>query len=342
MARLAEQKDWLDIAGLAHLAEAFYAAGNKDKALSLLPATPPQGAIATTTTGRLTTRVQQEAVWLSALLEIEPDHPMTAPLAASLNKARSNGRWGSTLNNAAVIAALARYQAMTGLDQPQFTGTIEPPSGQATPFSSKEPVSLELHDVVKPVQVSSEGRGMIYVIVTSRGLIRDNLIEPYERQLSVQRRWTGRKGEPVDTNDLAVGDLVQVEITIRTTGETVHNIAIVDALAGGMEVENPRLATSARTGGPEGDPLPEVERILERFGRPQAREAGGGRPDHVEFLDDRVVVFCTAGPQPRTFRYALRVITAGEFALPPIQASCMYDESVACLGKAGRVMVRAR
>lgn len=123
----------------------------------------------------------------------------------------------------------------------------------------------------------------------------------------------------MDANNLAVGDLVQVEITVRTTGPTVHNIAIVDALAGGMEVENPRLATSAA----------------------QTGESEGDLPDHVEFLDDRVVLFCSAGPEPRTFKYALRVITAGEFAQPPIQASCMYDESVACLGKAGRVTVRA-
>jgi hypothetical protein len=109
------------------------------------------------------------------------------------------------------------------------------------------------------------------------------------------------------------------KITIKTPGETVHNIAIVDALAGGMEIENPRLATSAQAGEPEGD-----------------------EPDHVEFLDDRVVPFCTADSNAKTFRYSLRVITAGQSALPPIQASCMYDESVACLGQAGRVTTHAK
>jgi uncharacterized protein YfaS (alpha-2-macroglobulin family) len=218
-----------------------------------------------------------------------------------------------------VIAALSRYQAMTKGEPPQFTGTIEPPAGQAVRFSDKEPASVELHNVDGPVQLSSEGQGTVYVIVTTRGLLRDDLIQPYQQQLSVERRWTNREGTPLDANDLAVGDLVQVEITIKTTGESVHNIAIVDALAGGMEVENPRLATSAHNGELESD-----------------------EPDHVEFLDDRVVLFCSAGSEPSTFRYALRVIAAGTFALPPIQASCMYDESVACLGRAGRVTVHSR
>ncbi len=319
MARLAEQKDQLDIAGLAHLAEAFYAAGNKDKALSLLPAQPPRGAIVTTTTGRLTSQTQQEAVWLGALLQIEPNHPMAAPLAASLNKSRAQGQWGSTLNNAAVIAALSRYQVAAQGPPPQFTGAIESGTSPAVRFSSEQPASLELRDFNEPVRVSSEGRGTVYVVVTSRGLAHAGAVQPFQNQLSVERRWSNRKGEPIDVNNLAVGDLVQVQVTLRTTGPTVHNIAVVDALAGGMEVENPRLTTSARTGEPEGD-----------------------EPDHVEFLDDRVVLFCTADANPRTFRYSLRVITAGAFALPPIQASCMYDESVACLGEAGRVTIHAR
>lgn len=319
MARLAEQKDKLDVVALAHLAGAFYAAGDKEKALSLLPDSPPATAVVTTTAGRLTSQVQQEAVWLSALLEIEPNHAMVAPLAASLNKARSSGQWGSTLNNAAVIAALARYQAMMTQDQPEFTGAIEAEGGRTVRFSHKEPASLELRDGVAPVGIASEGHGMLYIVTTTKGLVRGELVKPYERQLHVERRWADRQGNPVDANGLAVGDLVQVEITVSTAAGTVNNIAIVDALAGGMEIENPRLATSAEAGEPSGD-----------------------SPDHVEFLDDRVVLFCMADSHTRTFRYALRVITAGEFALPPIQASCMYDPAIACLGKAGRVVVRNR
>jgi len=318
MARLAEQKDKLDIAGLSHLAGAFYAAGNKEKALSLFPDRPPQGAAATTTEGRLTSQTQQEAVWLSALLEIEPNHPMVAPLAASLDKARSNGQWGSTLNNAAAIAALARYQATTRGDAPQFKGTMQADNGKAVQFTQEEAATLEVRNAAEPVQISSEGQGTIYVIATSRGLIRDDQVRPYDRGLHIERRWLDREGNLVDANDLAVGDLVRVEIVVSANGDAVHNIAVVDALPGGLEVENPRLATSAETDEPQEE------------------------PDHVEFLDDRVVLFCTADSTPRIYRYALRAITAGEFSLPPIQGSCMYDDSIACLGEAGRVTIRSR
>ncbi len=62
----------------------------------------------------------------------------------------------------------------------------------------------------------------------------------------------------------------------------------------------------------------------------------------MEFLDDRVVLFCTADKTRKNFEYALRVTTAGKFALPPIQASCMYEPNVASLGPEGQLTILSR
>lgn len=319
MARLAEQKEQLDVAARAHLAAAYTIAGDRSMALSLLPDRPPQMTVPTSTTGRLTSQVRQEALWLSALLEMEPNDPMTAVLARRLNESRNAGQWGTTLNNAAVIAALSRYQALTGPNRPQFTGAIQCGQGEPVAFDHTTPVSVRFAQATEPVQITSTGHGMIYVTVTHQGLPQEDAIEPYKHQLSVERRWTDAAGNSLDPNNLAVGDLVHVEITIATAAETVHNIAIVDALPGGMEVENPRLATSAITGEPAAD-----------------------MTDRVEFLDDRVILFCSANAQKRVFKYALRAIAAGAFAQPAIQASCMYDPAFACLGRSGRVTISNR
>lgn len=317
MARLAERKKQLDLAGLAHLAGAFWAAGRKDRALAILPKQPPAKAVATTTAGRLTSQVRQEAIWLSVLLDIAPADAIVPRLAGRLDKARRNGRWASTLENAGAIAALTRYQAMTAKDKPEFTGTIEAAQGRPIPFDHTKPVSHKFAKVAAPIIVSSAGSGTIYVAVSSEGLAKEGVVRPYSRQLSLERRWSDRDGKPVDPAKLRVGDLVRVQITIRSPLARVNNIAVVDALPGGMEVENPRLATSAAGGGQTGH-----------------------TPDHVEFLDDRVVLFCTAGPAKRIFRYALRATTAGRFHLPPIQASCMYDPAVASLGEPARAIIR--
>ena len=317
MARLAERKKQLDLAGLAHLAGAFWAAGRKDRALAILPKQPPLKAVATTTAGRLTSQVRQEAVWLSVLLDVAPDDAMVARLAGRLDKARRNGRWASTLENSAAIPALTRYQAMTSKDKPEFTGEIEAARGRPVPFDHTKPVSHKFANVAAPITVSSTGIGTIYIAVSSEGLAKEGLVEPYSRQLSLERRWSDRNGKVIDPAKLRVGDLVRVQITISSPLAGVNNIAVVDALPGGMEVENPRLATSAGPG-----------------------EQAGHTPDHIEFLDDRVVLFCTAGPAKKVFRYALRATTAGRFRLPAIQASCIYDPTVASLGQPARAIIR--
>ena len=110
-----------------------------------------------------------------------------------------------------------------------------------------------------------------------------------------------------------------MEIELSTPeNQTIHNIAIVDALPGGMEVENPRLVTSAG--------------IINR--------RAGTQPDHVEFLDDRIVLFSSANTKIKVFRYALRVTTVGQFTVPAIQASCMYDPAIASLGAEGKVIIK--
>jgi uncharacterized protein YfaS (alpha-2-macroglobulin family) len=236
-----------------------------------------------------------------------------------LDEARIHAHWGSTLNNAAVISALTRYQLRHGGEAPVFSGAIRAGRDDPLPFTQAAPVSLTVPPGQTPVRITSSGRGRLYVAVTSRGLVRDDRIRPYQRGLSIERHWLDRDGQPVDANRLTVGDLVRVEIVVRARDGTIPNTAIVDALPGGLEVENPRLATSA-----------------------ELDEAAVPAADHVAFLDDRVVLFCTAGTRSRTYGYALRATTAGVFLHPPIQGSSMYDPALACLGRAGRVRIQSR
>ena len=84
--------------------------------------------------------------------------------------------------------------------------------------------------------------------------------------------------------------------------------------------ENPRLATSAQVAGTHDD--------------------RDDQPDRVEFLDDRVVLFTSVTAKTRTFRYLLRATSAGKFAVPPIQASSMYDPAFASVHDGGNVEVR--
>lgn len=316
MNSLAERKDQLDIAGVAHLAGAFHNVGQTERALELLPKEDINLAIPTTTSGRLTSRLQQQAVLLSVLLEIDPTQDMIPALVTEINKAQSNGAWRSTLENAAAITALSRYQIQISQSAPDFKGQIlfanEPP----VDFDHKQSYVHKINKLDKDVTVTTNGVGKVYIAQVSEGLAKPNLIEPYDKRISVRRTWLNREKKPINPDQLRVGDLVNVEIELVSKDNSyIDNIAIVDALPAGMEVENPRLAGSEFQFGQEANM-------------------------QTEFLDDRVILFSSASPTKQIFRYSLRVIAAGTFEIPPIQASCMYDPSASSLGTARKMTVK--
>jgi uncharacterized protein YfaS (alpha-2-macroglobulin family) len=118
--------------------------------------------------------------------------------------------------------------------------------------------------------------------------------------------WTDPQGHKLDPNQLKNGDLVKVTVEVKLPADAnldyLANIAIVDALPGGLEVENPRLETAA----------------MNNAGRRDEDAANTG-PGNVQFEDDRVVIFTAASREKRAFTYYLRATTLGHFALPPIQ-----------------------
>jgi len=326
MARLAERLDKLDIAGRAHLAAAYLAVGKRDRAWAILPDDTLEQTVRTTSNKRLTCQTRQEAVLLSVLLDLNAEHAWVPRLVKSLNASRKAGAWSSTLANGAALSALARYQTLMDQTPATYTGTVKGKAGEAKSFDQTAS-AFSFGPEEGPFTLDVKGEGKVYVTTTTEGLGRENLTKPYDRGLTVTRAWFDRTGkaikdDAIKSGALKVGDLVHVEITLaRPVGAgPVHNVAVVDALPAGMEVENPRLITSVAQ--VENEPVQE-----------------SSRPDRIEFLDDRVVLFATAQNTKQVFRYALRVTSAGQFAIPPIQASCMYDPAVASLGAMGHLEI---
>ncbi len=322
IARLGERLDDLDLAGRAHLAAAWSETGRNDRALAMLPqGAPAVNANAGRASHVLSSRTRQDATLLTTLLDIDRGHEWIVPLVQRIEARRTRGSWGGTLDNAAAIGALSKYQ-LSRKQTPDFKGELIAGDDDRHAFDHRGEKHVKVEDDGRPLRITSQGRGDIYVTLTTQGLLKADAITPYQRGLRIERRWKDRQGNAVDPMLLKVGDLIRVEIELSASvpgaseDDRIEHIAIVDALPGGVEVENPRLATSAAHQG-------EASAVVER----------------VEFLDDRVVLFAGATKEPQVFRYMLRVTTTGRFALPPVQASSMYDGNIAAMGAVGRVMI---
>ncbi|MBK8267582.1 MAG: hypothetical protein IPK83_04470 [Planctomycetes bacterium] len=317
MARLSERTERLDLEGRASLARAWFMAGERERARSVLPRELTPVVVKRTTGGRLTSEVSQVASLVRTLKLIDPDSPWIVPLVETIRKAGKGGSWASTLENARAIAALANVLREEPAEA-NYTGEIQW-DGETLTFDQSKPMEFSERRVNKPVEIQTKGTGEMIVMCRQKGLRDAATLSDFDRGLRVRRKWTLSDGKPAKGHAFRVGELVTVEITLEATGlghgEFVDNVAIVDALPAGFEIENPRLATSAVSD----EPMPQ--------------------PDRVQFLDDRVLLFARAEGEPRTYRYHLRSVTAGSFVVPPVEASCMYDGTLASLQVGGGVEI---
>ena len=319
MSRLSDSVESLDAEARAHLAAAWIRLGRKDRAAGVLRDDTFRLNAVASSSGRITSRIRQDAVLLQVLLELDPKHAAIPALVERLQSSRRKQTWMNTLENATAISALARYRATAPVAS-DFTGTLRHGDVEH-PFSHSSPLHERWNGGSEPLAITATGKGEFYVVRTTEGLRAQQRTAPYDRQLKVRRQWLDRHDRAVDPTKLRVGDLVQVVIQVSSPDarDGVSNVAIVDALPGGVEIENPRLATSAQ---------------------PDATNAG--QADHVEFLDDRAVLFTKVGAGPQVFRYSVRVTTPGRFEWPPIQASSMYDPAFASVHGGGHVVVFGR
>jgi len=141
--------------------------------------------------------------------------------------------------------------------------------------------------------------------------------------LSITRTYKNLAGQPIDPGDgqLKLGDLVFVELEVaNTTGAEIQNLALIDRLPAGFEVENPRLGRTTR---------PDWVKDDDQW----ATEFMNLRDDHLE-------AFGSLAPKlPRKLVYTVRAVTSGTFTIPPAELGAMYDPTLWARQKGGQAQV---
>jgi hypothetical protein len=205
-----------------------------------------------------------------------------------------------------------------------------PPGVQSSDRSWELPRASEYRQLT--LSVPRKGEGKLWLILVSEG-VRAEDGAPYGGEgLRLERRWLDAEGDPIagaaDEGDseligVALGDLLYVELTLHnTSGDRMSNIALVDRIPAGWEIENPRLGRSDAT--PE---WVDSDRLW--------------AADHLDLRDDRLEVFGELAPaEIRQVMYAVRAVTAGKFQLPTADAGAMYDPKQWARVHGGTVVVK--
>ena len=135
---------------------------------------------------------------------------------------------------------------------------------------------------------------------------------PASAGLEVQREILNREGGALDLNNVRQGDLVVIKTRVRSVSGPVANVAIVNLLPSGLEVENPRLTTT--------ETLPWVT-------------DSNADLNYLDLRDDRVLLFVDLPADTWINVYALvRAVAPGSFRVPPVHAEAMYNPALRATG----------
>ena len=302
------------------LAGAFAFSGDLNTALSMLPTTvvPRSDDGVRESGGNLNSSVRAQAIMLDILAEVNPNHPSIPNLVKRLaDSASNNNGWYTTQENAFAFLALGKI--LKKQMESDYTGTVMLNGEQFADFDATEHQYADENWGGTQVQMKVEGTGNCYYYWTAAGVQSDSAIQEFDKELQVRRSYFSENGVPIEDGNFQHGDLLVAEITIEALTDTLENVAVVDVLPAGFEIENPRLES--------------------RAGVPWIPKKGF-QPDYMDIRDDRLIFF---GKFPRQkkqkFYYALRAVTRGEFALPPVAAEAMYDPTKSSVASSGTIRV---
>lgn len=114
--------------------------------------------------------------------------------------------------------------------------------------------------------------------------------------LDISKSLLTTKGDPLKSTPKQ-GDDVIIKLTLRSSTKQHHDdIAIVDLLPGGFEIDVPSV-----------------------------RNRQHWSAEHIDIREDRLVFYGAVGSEPIVITYNARVTTAGEFIVPAAYANAMYD-----------------
>jgi uncharacterized protein YfaS (alpha-2-macroglobulin family) len=190
--------------------------------------------------------------------------------------------------------------------------------------------------------------------LSQSGFDLEPVTTPLANKLEVVRELLGPDGKPI--GKVGLGDEITVRVRMRSLGDEVSNVAIVDLLPAGFEVvmqtpaanDNASASdeSSAESEGEGGEDESEGEGGDE--GSPESAPAGvltialpesTFTPDYVDVREDRVVLYGALDKDMSTFLYKIKAGNAGKVITPAVHAEGLYDRSVRARGETGSLII---
>lgn len=154
------------------------------------------------------------------------------------------------------------------------------------------------------IKISNNDSKYLFYQITQSGFEKNIPQKNITNNLEISREYCTLDGKPV--TEINLGDSILVNINVRTLNSvsSVDNLAIVDMLPSGFEVDSNSIRN---------------------------KKGNIWKPDYVDVREDRVVIFGSVNNNVSSYSYVVKAIAKGSFVVPPIYAEVMYDKTVNAL-----------
>lgn len=353
--KLFEQRQLLGTDGRAFLALTLANIGGEEGAsraealmsdftgLAILSATGAHWEEAQPDPAAMDSSLRSTALVLRAIVRTEPEQLLVPQAVRWLMMARKAEMWESTQASAWAILALTDYMAASGELDADFSYEVAlnnevVVSEQATRENIDQPRRLtvavgkllldqanQLIITRTPPTPGQSGAGRLYYAARVRYFLPSEEVPARNEGLSVARQYIAvdpqtLRATGAEVNQVAVGDLVQVKLTVIAPND-LYFFALEDPLPAGFEALDPSLLTTSQAA-----QEPQGQRVLPPEEKsPFYYDAWSSR----DIRDEKVALFASLLKRGTyEYTYLMRATVPGEFNVMPALGYEMYEPEV--------------
>ena len=161
-------------------------------------------------------------------------------------------------------------------------------------------------------QLTLKGSGSDgFLILSTEGVRADGQHEYGDKGIKVTRFYRNMDGSVFNPETQNLGDEVVVVLSLtNTSGKDLHELALVDRIPAGWEIQNPNLNSNSI------NPTNYVSNEL-------------WQSEYLTIQDNQIEIFGDLSRgQTKDLVYVSRATTSGTFTVPPVSIEAMYDDTI--------------
>ena len=316
------------------LAAAYHLAGMADKVDGIISKATFETKNYQEFSGSYGSGLRDKGMILDALVEMNRLEEAET-LTREISKYISSSQWYSTQTIGYTLLGVGKYvtDLQKGSEKSRLVGSITLADGTVVPFNTDKTFTHRItQGFGQPIRVLLDdvaGAKKAFTTLAWDGVPLESNISDAQENLSLKVKWLNESGETMDVNEIKQGTTFWGYFYVENSSDMdrVDEIALVQMLPSGWEIENTRLSDES---------MPDWSESMNL-----------NRADYTDIRDDRMMWFFDLYKDRYNnnkynsleFLVKLNAVTVGEFDLPPTLVEAMYNGSFKATKTGTRVKV---